>query len=96
MKSSEVTRRQARIVKKRLEPTREYLIQLRRRMNKRGFHADDELMGLVIAADLAIQSLCNYLTIRSREGPTAPSAEPPSVGISKRALEIRDRQQGNR
>jgi hypothetical protein len=94
MKSSDVTRRQALIVKKQLEPTRDYLIKLHQRMSKRGFDADDELMALVIAANLAIQNLCNDLTIRTREGPTAPPAEPPTIGKSKRALEIRDRQQG--
>ena len=54
---------------------------------------DDELMALVIAADHALQHLCNDLSIRTLEGPTAPVAEPKSLGISKRALEVRDRQQ---
>jgi hypothetical protein len=96
MNASLVTRLQARTVKKRLEPIREYLIELHQRMNKRGFDGDDELMALVIAADLAIQNLYNDLLIRTVDGPTAPPPEPKSVGISNRALKARDRQQRNR
>jgi hypothetical protein len=96
MQSNQVTRRQARIVKAKLEPTRDYLIKLRQRMGSRGFHSGDELMDLVIAADLAVQNLCNDLVIRSLEGPVAPPPAPPMLGTSKRALEIHDRVQGSR
>ena len=96
MDSSQVTRRQARIVKKRLEPTRDYLIELHKRMSRTGFHPDDELMVLVVAADLAMQFLCNDLTLRVLDGPTTLPPKPKTLGISKRALEIQDRQKGTR
>ena len=83
-------------MKAKLEPTRDYLIELKKRMQSRGFHSGDELMDLVIAADLAVQNLYNDLLIRTLEGPVAPPPAPPMLGTSKRALEIHDRQQGLR
>jgi hypothetical protein len=57
-----------------------------------GFNSDDELMRLEVDAELAMHRLCVDLVIRTQDGPTAPPAEPPILGKSKRALEIQDRQ----
>ena len=65
-------------------------------MRARGFPSDDELMRLVDNAERALRELQSDLLIRTLEGPTAPPTEPKSLGISKRALDIRDRQQGIR
>jgi hypothetical protein len=65
-------------------------------MAKRGFYDGDELMRLVCNAEQALHELQSDLLIRTLEGPTAAPVEPPTLGISKRALEIQDRQQGNR
>jgi hypothetical protein len=96
MDSSQVTRRQARIVRAKIEPTRDYLTKLRRRMQQRGFASDDELMGLVIAAEQAWHSLCNDLQLRIWDEPTVPPANAPTLGNSKRALEIKDARHRNR
>ena len=95
MDSSQVTRRQARIVKGQIEPTRDYLTSLRQRMAQRGFVSGDELMDLVCNAEMALHNLCVDLRIRMDDGPTAPPPPPKSLGISKRAMEIEDRQRRN-
>jgi hypothetical protein len=93
MKADEVTKRQARIVKAKLEPTLDYMTRLRQRMAQRGFDGDDTLMALVSDAERALQALCVDLLIRTEDGPTAlPPAQPPkSLGISKRAQEVEER-----
>jgi hypothetical protein len=94
VRSDQVTRRRARIVKERLEPIRDYLIKLHERMRKRHFHPDDELMALVAAADLAMQNLCNDLTIRSLEGLTTTPTEsvPPAMDAkSQRTFKLREK-----
>jgi hypothetical protein len=96
MRSDQVTRRQARIVRDKIEPTRDYLTKLRRRMQWRGFTSDDELMGLVIAAEQALHTLCNDLQLRIWNGPKEKPPEAPSTGKSKRAFEIEDRRRRNR
>jgi hypothetical protein len=96
MDSAQVTRRQARIVRAKIEPTRDYLTKLRRRMQQRGFTSDDELMGLVIAAEQALHSLCSDLQLRVWDGPKESPPEPAPLGKSKRALEIEDRRLRNR
>lgn len=95
MDSSQVTRRQARIIKGKLEPTLDYVTRLRRRMAKRGFHPDDELMKLVIDTEMALHKLCVDLLILTEDGPTALPPPPKSTGLAKGALEIEDRQQRN-
>ena len=95
MNSSQVTRRQARIVRAKIEPTRDYLTKLRRRMQQRGFASDDELMGLVIVAELALYSLTNDLQLRVWDGPKESPREPTPLGKSKRALEIEERRRRN-
>jgi hypothetical protein len=65
-------------------------------MRSKGFGPDDQLMTLVGNAERALHELQNDLLIRTLEGPTAPPAEPPMLGKSKRALEIQDRQRGIR
>jgi hypothetical protein len=65
-------------------------------MRVRGFPPDDQLMRLVANAEQALHELQNDLLIRTLEGPTAPPADPPTIGKSKRALEIQDRQRGVR
>jgi hypothetical protein len=95
MNSSQVTRRQARIVRAKIEPTRNYLTKLRRRMQWRGFTSDDEMMGLVIAAEQALHTLCNDLQLRICDGAKEPPPVRPSIGKSKRALEIEDRRRRN-
>jgi hypothetical protein len=77
-------------------PTMDYVTRLAARMRATGFSTDDELMRLVGNAERALHDLQNDLLIRTLEGPTAPPAEPPMLGESKRALEIQDRQQGIR
>jgi hypothetical protein len=96
MDSSQVTRRHARIVKGRLQPTLDYVTRLRQRMAKRGFQSGDELMQLVSNAETALHALCVDLLIRTEDGPTELPPPPKSLGISKRALEIEDRQRGIR
>jgi hypothetical protein len=96
MRSDQVTRRQSRTIKAQLQPTLDYLTRLHDRMGRVGFNSEDELMRLVVDAELALHRLCVDLRIRMDDGPTAPPAEPPTLGISKRALEIQDRQQGIR
>ena len=96
MDSNEVTRRQARSIKARLHPTLDYVTRLAARMRTKGFPPDDQLMRLVGAAEQALHELQNDLLIRTLEGPTAPPAEPPMIGKSKRALEIQDRHRGIR
>jgi hypothetical protein len=86
-----VPRRQARIVRAKIEPTRDYFTKLRRRMQQRGFTSDDELMVLVIAAEQALHTLCNDLQVRVWDGPKEPPPEPTPLGKSKRALEIEER-----
>jgi hypothetical protein len=83
-------------MKARLQPTVDYMTRLAARMRSTGFGPDDELMRLVGNTEGALYELQNDLLIRMQEGPTAPPAEPPMLGKSKRALEIRDRQQGVR
>jgi hypothetical protein len=95
MDSSQVTRRQAGSVRAKIEPTRDYLTKLRRRMQWRGFNSDDELMGLVIAAEQALHTLCNDLQLRIWDGPKEQPPDAPSIGKSKRALEIEDRRRRN-
>jgi hypothetical protein len=96
MNSSQVTRRQARIIKGRLQPTLDYVTQLRQRMAKRGFSQGDELMDLVFDAERALHKLCVDLLFRTEDGPTELPPPPKTLGISKRALEIEDRQRGIR
>jgi hypothetical protein len=93
MESNQVTRRQARTIKARLQPTLDYVARLAARMRARGFPPDAQLMKLVGNAERALHELQIDLLIRTLEGPTAPPAEPPMHCKSKRALEIRDRQQ---
>jgi hypothetical protein len=95
MDSAQVTRRQARIVRAKIEPTRDYLTKLRRRMRQRGFTSEDELMGLVIVAEQALHSLSNDLQLRICDGPKESLPEPTPLGKSKRALEIEDRRRRN-
>jgi hypothetical protein len=90
MRSDEVTRRQARTIKAALQPTLDYVTRLAARMRTKGFSSDDELMRLVANAEQALHELQNDLLIRTLDGPTAPPAEPPMIGNSKRALEIQD------
>jgi hypothetical protein len=71
MDSSQVTRRQARIVKGRLQPMLDYVTRLRQRMASRGFSQGDELMGLVSNVETALHALCVDLLIRTEDGPTA-------------------------
>ena len=66
-----MTRRQARIVKGRLQPTLDYVTRLRQRMASRGFSQGDELMDLVCGAESALHALCVDLLIRTEDGPTA-------------------------
>jgi hypothetical protein len=93
MDSSQVTRRQARIIKGRLQPTLDYLTRLRQRMAKLGCHPDDELMKLVGNAETALHTLCVDLLIRTEEGPTAlppkPDSPPPMEAKSKREFNRR-------
>jgi hypothetical protein len=65
-------------------------------MAKRGFVSGDELMDLVCDAEMALHKLCVDLLLRTENGPTALPPPTKSLGISKRALEIEDRQQGIR
>jgi hypothetical protein len=67
MKSNEVTRRQARIVKGRLQPTPDYVTRLRQRMAALGFSQDDGLMDLVSNAQAALHALCVELLIRTEQ-----------------------------
>jgi hypothetical protein len=62
-------------------------------MRAKGFPPDDQLMKLVGNAERALHELQSDPLIRTLEGPTAPLAEAPTIGKSKRALEIQDRQQ---
>jgi hypothetical protein len=96
MHSDQVTRRQARTIKARLQPTLDYVTRLAARMRSTGFGPDDQLMTLVGNAEQALHELQNDLLIRTLEGPTTPPSEPQAIGKSKRALEIQDRQQGVR
>ena len=96
MRSDEVTRRQARTIKAALQPTLVYVTQLAARMRAKGFPPDDQLMALVSNAERALYELQNDLLIRTLEGPTALPTEAPTIGESKRALEIQDRQRGIR
>jgi hypothetical protein len=96
MRSAQVTRRQARTLKSNLEPVRDYLDRLAKRMKHQSFPSDDPLMTLVRKAQLAIHELTNDLLIRTLERPVTPPAPPPTIGMSKRALEIQDRRQGKR
>jgi hypothetical protein len=96
MQSDQVSRRQARTIKARLQPALDYVSRLAARMRARGFPPDDQLMALVSNAEQALHELQNDLLIRTLEGPTAPPAQSPTLGISKRALEIEDRQRGIR
>ncbi|MGD9632343.1 MAG: hypothetical protein AB7G28_14155 [Pirellulales bacterium] len=71
MNAEEVTRRQARAIKSKVEPFRQYLYRLRTRMAHRGFTPGDELFELVKSAELAVGELFVDLEVRTREGPTA-------------------------
>jgi hypothetical protein len=64
-------------------------------MQQRGFTSDDELVGLVIAAEQALRTLCNDLQLRICDGPKESLPEPTPLGKSKRALEIEDRRRRN-
>ena len=90
-----MTRRQARIVRAKIEPTRDYLTKLRRRMQQRGLTSNDELMGLVISAEQALHALCNDLQLRIWDGPKELPPEPTPLGKSNRALEIEGRRRRN-
>ena len=92
MESNQVTRRQARTIKAKLQPTLDYVSRLAARMRARGFPPDDQLMALVSNAEQALHELQSDLLIRTLEGPTALPGDSPTIGKSKRALEIRDRQ----
>jgi hypothetical protein len=71
------------------------MMRLAARMRSTGF-GPDELMRLVGNAEQSLHELQNDLLIRTLEGPTSPPAEPPTLGKSKRALDIQDRQRGVR
>ena len=95
MDSSQVTRRQARIVKGRLQPTLDYVTQLRRRMAKRGFVYGDELMDLVCDAEMALHKLCVDLLLRTENGRPLATATEVTWHIEA-GLEIEDRHRGIR
>jgi hypothetical protein len=95
MNSDQVTRRQARTIKARLQITVDYVTRLAARMRSTGFGPDDELMTLVGNAERALYELQNDLLIRTQEGPTAmpqakPTPEVPNVK-SPRTVEMRER-----
>lgn len=94
--SNPVTRRQARTIKARLQPALDYVSRLAARTRSKGFSPDDQLMNLVGNAERALHELRSDLLVRTLEGPTALTAETPTIGKSKRASEIQDRQQGKR
>lgn len=99
MDSSQVTRRQARIVKGRLQSTLDYVTQLRGRMAKRGFVSGDELMDLVCDAEMALRKLCVDLLIRTEYGPAAPPVEhlPPAMEAnSHRTFKLREKMREER
>jgi hypothetical protein len=94
MHSDQVTRRQARTIKARLQPTVDYMTRLAARMRARGFDPDDQLMTLVGNAERALYELQNDLLIRTLEGPTAlPEAKrrSPMEVESPRTFEMRER-----
>ena len=59
MESNQVTRRQARTIKTKLQPTLDYVTRLAARMRTKGFPPDDEFMKLVGNAERALHELQN-------------------------------------
>jgi hypothetical protein len=57
MQSDDLTRDQARALKNKLQPMLGYLTRLRKRMARRGFQQDDELLQAVQKAEMAMHEL---------------------------------------
>lgn len=99
MDSTQVTRRQTRIVEVKIEPMLSYLTRLRRRMGARGFTQVDPLYSLVQHAEQAMQRLMGDLTAREQvELNVAETPERPiEVNVeSPRTLEMRERAKRDR
>jgi hypothetical protein len=75
MRSDQVTRRQSRTIKAQLQPTLDYLTRLHDRMGRVGFNSEDELMRLVVDAELALHRLCVDLRIRMDDGASRRAAD---------------------
>ena len=68
MDSSDLTRSQALAISGKIEPMRQYLLRLDKRIKQRCFPADDPLRVLVADALNAIHLLHNEADCRSRDG----------------------------
>ena len=76
MNADQVTRRQARAIKSKVEPFRYYLYQLRSRMSARGFAPGDPLFDLVRQAETAIGELFVDIEYRTKCGPVELPPKP--------------------
>jgi len=77
MNANELTRAQARAIRAQIEPMRDYLYRLRKRMATRGFPLDDPLFVLVVEAQQAIGQLFMDVAARGYSGPIeAPRTRP--------------------
>jgi hypothetical protein len=70
-----------------------YLNRLKKRMQDWGFPPDDPLWLFVCRAENAMHELHVDVYYRSVAGCVMPPKEPPMLGISNRAVEVRGRQQ---
>jgi hypothetical protein len=92
MNADEVTRRQPRTIRARVEEMRKYFYRLRTRMAQRGFDPSDPLFVLVKNAELAVGELFVDLEIRTREGPVSiPEARRTEVLDQRSARKRHDR-----
>jgi hypothetical protein len=71
MNEDNLSRKQAQILKARIESDRNYLYRLRTRMAKRGFQADDPLFAKVVNAQVAMGELAMRLALLSWGGKTS-------------------------
>jgi hypothetical protein len=85
MDADQVTRRQARAIKSKVEPFRYYLYLLRSRMSARGFTPGDPLFELVRQAETAIGELFVDVEYRTKCGPVEGSKRPPINPLDRRS-----------
>jgi hypothetical protein len=92
MDSSQLTRRQAQAVKKRVDEMRDYLYRLRLRMSNRGFPPDDPLYVLVVQAQQSIGELYMDVANRAYGGPAKSPPEHKTAWLDQRSARKRLRE----